>query len=427
MKRSTKKTITLITLLAIAGGGFYYYKESHKPKPEDLYRLQKVTQGSVEQTVSANGTLNPVTVVSVGAQVSGRVSKLYVDFNDEVKAGQVLLELDDSLFTAQIAQSEGNVRNAQASVDLAKASEARIRSLYTQEYVSKQELDQAVQALQSAQAQVDTYKAQLRRDKTNLSYSIIRSPISGVVVDRVVNLGQTVAASFQTPTLIQIAQDLSKMQINSSFAEADIGNIKVGQKAKFTVDAFPNKNFEGLVKQVRLNPTVTSNVVTYDVVVTVDNPGQILLPGMTAYVNITVAKHDDVMLVPNAALRYKPKVDDSDANQNTKVASGPGDKPNPNGQANAGGDQQAGGQKSGRERGGKRRGKNEDLSAGKVYVLNNGKPEEVKVRLGISDGRFTEIKSRHLEPDAKIIVGETLADNQPQTQGPGNNMRMRMF
>ncbi|OAM52769.1 efflux transporter periplasmic adaptor subunit [Methylovorus sp. MM2] len=427
MKRSTKKTITLITLLAIAGGGFYYYKESHKPKPEDLYRLQKVTQGSVEQTVSANGTLNPVTVVSVGAQVSGRVSKLYVDFNDEVKAGQVLLELDDSLFTAQIAQSEGNVRNAQASVDLAKASEARIRSLYTQEYVSKQELDQAVQALQSAQAQVDTYKAQLRRDKTNLSYSIIRSPISGVVVDRVVNLGQTVAASFQTPTLIQIAQDLSKMQINSSFAEADIGNIKVGQKAKFTVDAFPNKNFEGLVKQVRLNPTVTSNVVTYDVVVTVDNPGQILLPGMTAYVNITVAKHDDVMLVPNAALRYKPKVDDSDANQNTKVASGSGDKPNPNGQTNAGGDQQAGGQKGGRERGGKRRGKNEDLSAGKVYVLNNGKPEEVKVRLGISDGRFTEIKSRHLEPDAKIIVGETLADNQPQTQGPGNNMRMRMF
>src|SRR5690606_26076851 len=173
---------------------------------------------------------------------------------------------DNSLFTAQIAQTMGNIDNIQASVDLAVANEARMRSLYEQEYVSRQELDQAVQALKSARAQLQTSRAQLKRDQTNLGYSIIRSPVSGVVIDRVVDVGQTVAASFQTPELIKIAEDLSKMQIDSSFAEADLGNIKVSQKAKFNVDAFPNRQFEGLGKQIRLNPTVTSSVVTYNVV-----------------------------------------------------------------------------------------------------------------------------------------------------------------
>ena len=313
MSTSYKKFGLGLLLLAVAGGGYYFYDKSHQPKPDELYRFKEVTQGDVEQSVSANGTLNPVTLVNVGTQVSGRISKLYVDFNDKVEKGQVLLELDDALFSAQIAQSEGNVRNAKASLDLAKANEARIRSLFQQEYVSRQELDQAVQALKSAEANLYTIQAQLRRDQTNLGYSIIRSPVSGVVVDRAVDVGQTVAASLQTPTLITIAQDLSKMQINTSFAEADIGNIKEGQAAKFAVDAFPNRNFEGVVKQLRLNPTTTSNVVTYNVVISVDNPDQTLLPGMTAYVNIGVAKHDNVMLVPNAALRYKPKLDDDDA------------------------------------------------------------------------------------------------------------------
>ncbi|MGZ8258081.1 MAG: efflux RND transporter periplasmic adaptor subunit, partial [Methylotenera sp.] len=319
MSRIIRKIIIAIILLGLVGGGFYYYKKNKILRPEQLYRLQEITKGDVTQSVSANGTLNPVTLISVGAQVSGRVSKLYVDFNDHVEKGQILLTLDDSLFTAQIAQSEGTVRNAQASVELAQANEARIRSLFALEYVSKQELDQSVQALKSARAQLDTARGQLRRDQTNLSYSIIRSPVSGVVVDRVVDVGQTVAASFQTPTLIKIAQDLSKMQIDSSFAEADIGNIKVGQQAKFSVDAFPNRNFEGLVKQLRLNPTVTSNVVTYDVVISVNNPEQILLPGMTAYVNIMVAKHDNVLLVPNAALRFRPKQDESQTGKESRT------------------------------------------------------------------------------------------------------------
>ncbi|HEU4708238.1 MAG TPA: efflux RND transporter periplasmic adaptor subunit, partial [Methylophilaceae bacterium] len=318
--RLFKKFIMLLLVIAVCGAGFYLYKLKTTPKPEELYRFQQITRGDVTQNISANGTLNPVTLVNVGTQVSGRVSKLYVDFNDKVEKGQVLLELDPSLFTAQIAQSEGNVRNAQASVDLAQANEARMHSLFSQEYVSRQELDQAIQALKSAKAQLDTARAQLSRDKTNLSYSIIRSPVSGVVVDRVVDVGQTVAASFQTPTLIKIAQDLTKMQIDSSFAEADIGNIKVGQKAKFSVDAYPNRAFEGVVKQLRLNPTITSNVVTYDVVISVDNPDLILLPGMTAYVTIAVANHEDVLLAPNAALRFKPKTDDSTQTGETKTA-----------------------------------------------------------------------------------------------------------
>jgi len=388
MKRMIKNSLFSLILIALAIGGFYYYTVTTAPKPEDLYRFQEVSQGDVEQSVSANGTINPVTLVSVGTQVSGRVSKLYVDFNDKVKEGQVLLELDPSLLTAQIAQTQGNVKNNEASVELAQANEVRMRTLYAQEYVSKQELDQAVQALKSAKAQLETTRAQLRRDQTNLGYSIIRSPVSGVVVDREVDLGQTVAASFQTPTLIKIAQDLSKMQIDSSFAEADIGNIKVGQVAKFNVDAFPNRNFEGVVKQVRLNPTTTSNVVTYDVVVSVDNPDETLLPGMTAYVNITFAKHTNVLLVPNAALRFKPKLDE----QATMAAR---DK-----------------QKNGRD---KHKVNQDGFASGKVYVLKQGKLEAVRVKTSLTDGKYTEIISNDLQAGTKVIIGETQADGSSST------------
>lgn len=393
MKRSIKKILLVVLVLALAIAGFYYYKESRKPRPEELYRFQEITQGDVAQSVSANGTLNPVTLISVGTQVSGRVSKLYVDFNDKVEKGQILLELDDSLLTAQIAQTQGNVRNAQASVELALANEKRMRTLFGQEYVSRQELDQSVQALKSARAQLETAQAQLRRDQTNLGYSIIRSPVSGVVIARLVDIGQTVAASFQTPELIKIAQDLSKMQIDSSFAEADIGNIKVGQKARFSVDAFPNRTFEGVVKQLRLNPTVTSNVVTYNVVVSVDNPDEILLPGMTAYVSIEVAEHSNVMLAPNAALRFKPKQDEIVA-----------DKP-------------AMRQKPARKKAGP-----DDMLMGKVYVLKNGEPEPVSIRVGISDGRFTEISSDTLKIGDRVIVGETQVESRDS-----GTMRFRMF
>ncbi|NOT66844.1 MAG: efflux RND transporter periplasmic adaptor subunit [Methylophilaceae bacterium] len=401
MSSMIKKIGIAVILLGLLGGGYYYYQKSKTKTPEQLYRLQEISKGDVARSVSANGTLNPVTLISVGTQVSGRVSKLYVDFNDRVEKDQVLLELDDALFTAQIAQSTGNVGNAEASVELAQANERRTRSLLAQEYVSKQELDQSVQALKSARAQLDTARGQLRRDQTNLSYSIIRSPVSGVVVDRVVDVGQTVAASFQTPTLIKIAQDLAKMQISSSFAEADIGNIQVGQAVKFSVDAYPNRNFEGVVKELRLNPTVTSNVVTYNVVVSVDNPDKILLPGMTAYVSIVVAKRENVLLAPNAALRFKPKLDES---QTASVAG-------------------KNGRDAGRGRGKKKPGA-EDLSGGTIYIIKNGKLAPVRVTVGISDSRFTEITSDELKVNDQVIVGENQAD---ESSASGSTMRFRMF
>ncbi|MCX7186862.1 MAG: efflux RND transporter periplasmic adaptor subunit [Methylophilales bacterium] len=402
MSRIVKKSIPLLILLFLIGASVYFYQKSKVLLPEKMYRLQPVSQGDVVQTVSANGTLNPVTLINVGAQVSGRVNKLFVDFNDHVEKNQILLTLEPELFNAQIGQSQGNVRNAQASVELAIANEARMRALFTQDYASKQDLDQAVQALKSARAQLETARGQLLRDNTNLSYSIIRSPVSGVVVDRVVDVGQTVAASFQTPTLIKIAQDLSKMQINTSFAEADIGNIKVGQKAKFSVDAFQSRIFEGTVKQLRLNPTVITNVVTYDVVISVDNPEKILLPGMTAYVNIMVSQHDNVMLTPNAALRFKPKQDD---NQTSSASS-----------ADA---------KNHGQHGGKKKPGQEDLLSGKVYVIRDGKLTPIRISLGISDGHFTEFTSKDIKLNDQVIVGENQAND---TSSPSaSSMKFRMF
>lgn len=404
--KSLKKIVVIILILAAAAGAYYYYDKTHQPKPEDLYRLDEVTQGDIEQSVSANGTLNPVSLISVGTQISGIVRKLYVDFNDRVEKDQILLELDSALSSAAIVQSSSSVRNNQANVDLAMANEKRIRELYAQEYVSKQELDTAVQVLKSAKAQLDSARGLLTRDQTNLNFTIIRSPVSGVVVNRVVDVGQTVAASFQTPTLIQIAQDLAKMQIDTSFAEADIGKIKEGQAVKFNVDAFPTRNFEGVVKQVRLNSTNTSNVVTYNVVVSVDNSDLTLLPGMTAYVNIAVAKAEQSLLVPNAALRFKPKVDDE--------ASASGDKkPGQNGERKRNG-------------GGKNRSKSDDLSAGKIYVLRDGKPTLVRVQVGITDGRSTAISARDLTAGDQVIVGELQANGQGPAGG-SSQRAPRMF
>ena len=398
MKKLLHHLINIALILAFIFGAYYVYQLSHKKKPEDLYRLQAVIMGDIEQNVTANGTINPVSLVNVGTQVSGRVKKIYADYNDQVKKGQVLLELEDELFKAQIAASLGNVKNNEASLELAKANEMRMRSLFEKEYVSKQELDQSVQALKSAEAQLSTTKAQLKRDQTNYSYSIIKSPVSGVVVDRVVDVGQTVAASLQTPTLFKIAQDLSKMQIDTSFAEADIGRIQVGQVAKFNVDAFPNTNFEGVVKQIRLNPTNTANVVTYNIVVSVDNPDQKLLPGMTAYVNINFAKHENVLLVPNAALRYKPK------NEEIKLAMKKDIKTDDT----------------------KSKVKNDGFGSGKVYVLRNNKPEMIRVQTSITNGKFTEIMSSDIKPNEFVITADMANDQKsgPSSQGPNRPPRV---
>lgn len=426
--KSIKKILVVLLLLGVTAAGYLYYKQTHQPKPEDLYRLDEITEGNIEQTVAANGTLNPVSLISVGTQVSGIVRKIYVDFNDVVKKDQVLMELDSAIFNAQIAQSKGTVRNNEAAVELAIANEKRMRELYAQEYVSKQELDTAVQVMKSAKAQLETARGLLARDVTNLNFSIIRSPVSGVVVNRVVDVGQTVAASFQTPTLIQIAQDLAKMQIDTSFAEADIGKIKEGQKVSFNVDAFPDRNFDGVVKQLRLNSTNTSNVVTYNAVVSVDNSDLTLLPGMTAYVNIIVDRARHALLVPNAALRYKPKLAEANETEHKPLdqkqagVAGETKRTWKNRPDKTGSEGRSG--RGGRE---KRQGERE-LAMGKLFVLKAGKPEMVRVHIGMTDGRSTVVTGEGLAAGDQVIISELQADGQGKMPGNNNGPRgPRMF
>ncbi|MCR4304845.1 MAG: efflux RND transporter periplasmic adaptor subunit [Gallionella sp.] len=393
MKKLFRSPLALTILsVAVIAAGFAAYRLFTGTVPDKQYRFQVLEKGDISQTVSANGTINPVTLVSVGTQVSGTVKKLYVDFNSKVEKGQILLELDNALFAAQQKQSMASMRSAEASLELATANEARMRSLFALEYVSRQELDTAVQTKKAAEAQLQLTQATVEKDSANLAYSVIRSPVSGVVIDRSVDVGQTVAASLQTPTLFKIAQDLSKMQIDANFAEADIGSIRVGQTVHFTVDAFPDKRFQGEVAQIRLNPVTQQNVVTYDVVINVDNPEKTLLPGMTAYVSITVAERKGVLLAPNAALRFKP------ANSG-KSSAPPGGKTKDN-TARSG----------------------QDGFPGKIHVLEQGKLTPVSVSTGITDNRNTEIIRGGLKEGDQAVVGEALTSN---AQGSSSPLRMR--
>lgn len=396
MKPMLKKTLILLALTASAiGGGIAWYQASGMNSGV-RYKTQAIEKGPLTQNVSANGTLNPVILVNVGTQVSGTVKKLHVDFNGKVEKGQALAELDDALLSAQARQSAANVQSALASVELASANEARIRTLFAKEYVSKQDLDQAVQVHKAARAAVDLARAQTDKDRANLSYTVIRSPVSGVVVARSVDVGQTVAASFQTPTLFQIAQDLSNMQIDTSFPEADIGSIKVDMAARFTVDAFPGRSFKGKVRQIRLNPSTQQNVVTYNVVISVDNPDQALMPGMTAYVNIGVAQRTEVLQVPNAALRFKPA--ETAAATNKK----PGDKATAEGKAVK---------------------RKKDGNSGTVHVLSGDALTPVAVTMGITDNRNTEIVSGELKAGDTVVVGDATV----AAPGAAKTVGIRMF
>lgn len=397
------KIFWLIACLMMGAASFFAYQQLNKTPPEQQYRLQAVEKGNLSKVVSANGTINPVSLVSVGTQVSGTVKKLYVDFNSKVTQGQILLELDNSMLSAQLKQTQANIQSAAASLELATANEERMRNLFAQEYVSKQELDSAVQAKKVAQAQVYVSNAVLEKDRANLAYSVIRSPVSGVVVDRSVDVGQTVAASLQTPTLFKIAQNLSNMQIHANFAEADIGSIQVKMPVKFTVDAFFGRNFSGEVMQVRLNPTTVSNVVTYDVVINVVNPEQILLPGMTAYVNITTAERKDVLLIPNAALRFKPDNAGSSKNGSAKKRDG----------------NRSGGEKSDYGVKPKR-----DSFSGRVYVLHQGQLMPINVSLGITDNRNTEILDGELKVGDQLVLGDAIMESKPKVD---SSRSMRMF
>src|SRR6059058_435700 len=270
------------------------------------YQTATVTRGPITQAVTATGTLNPVVNVQVGSQVSGNISKLFADFNSQVKAGQVVAQIDPMLFQAAVTQAEGDVASAQAALELAKLNATRTQQLFTQKNSSQQDLDQAMANLHQAEANVKIKQGALDKAKADLDHCTITSPIDGVVISRSVDVGQTVAASLQAPIIFMIANDLTKMQIDTNVAEADVGVLEVGQDVDFTVDAFPMRTFHGKVVQVRNAPITVQNVVTYDTVIGVSNPDLKLKPGMTANVSIIAARKDNVLQIKNAALRYRP-------------------------------------------------------------------------------------------------------------------------
>lgn len=377
---STRKILFVVIVITVAAA--YWYSGGKKESKTGQYKTRVVEHGNIVQTISANGTLTPVVLVNVGTQVSGTVAKLHADYNDHVEIGQVLAELDPALLRAQLQQSKANLFSAQTAAKIADSKLKRQRLLKEKEFISPEALEIAEQEAEAARAQVAISKAQVDRDQANLNYSVIRSPISGVVIARDIDIGQTVAANFQTPTLFQIAKDLRQMQVNISVAEADIGQLHIDQLINFTVDAFQQRKFVGKVKQIRLNPTIQENVVTYNVVAMVDNDDGALLPGMTANINFIVMQKNDVLRVPNAALRYQPK--DLESNEGSK-ATRPGNRPT-------------------------------------LYLLAQDQSTPVNVTTGISDGNFTEIIDGDIKAGDKVIISEVVDKKESESK-----FKLRVF
>ena len=309
-----------IAVVAILGGGTWWWTARKGEAADSAYRTATIERGDIRVAISATGTLSAISTVTVGSQISGQVTDVLVDYNSEVKKGEVLARIDPSTYEAQIEQGNAQIANAQASLKQAQATLANAELDYTrkadlgrQKLVAQSDVDLARAARDQARAQVNAAQASIRQQtastqttRVNLDRTVIRSPVDGVVLTRTIEPGQTVAASLQAPELFTIAEDLSKMKIELAVDEADIGQVKVGQAVSFTVDAFADRQFRGQVQQVRLSATTTSNVVTYPVVVSVDNSDGTLLPGLTVNAEIEVSKRDDILKVSNAALRYKP-------------------------------------------------------------------------------------------------------------------------
>ena len=318
-KINIKKKYILIIVALICILGLISVVNNGKEK----YITKPVTQETITQYVEASGTIKPINTIAVGTQVSGTVAKIYVDYNSVVKKGDLLAELDPSLFQANVDQSTAKLNNAKASYSKASATLAykknnylRYKHLYDKNYVSKDEVElayanyqQALAEVAAANAEVSAAQATLNNNMTNLGYSKITSPVDGTVILRAVDVGQTVAASFNTPTLFEVAKDLTQMQIETSVSEADIGKIKVGQKAEYTLDGYQDRKFEGEVTQVRLASTTTNNVVTYTVIISVDNSEGLVIPGMSANVSIITNKVDNALCVPSQALKFTPSTE----------------------------------------------------------------------------------------------------------------------
>lgn len=424
MKRTKSFWIAAGSILVLGAAGFYWIENSSGSKI--TYRTEKVDRGDVVVSISATGTLNAVTTVQVGSQVSGTIAKLYVDFNDEVKEGQLIAQLDPTFLRASVSEQRANVERAKAQVQEARRNMDRTSELFAKQLVSQADMDAATTALESASASLKQAEAALERAEVNLRYATIRAPISGVVISRDVDVGQTVAASLQAPTLFTIANDLRKMQVEASIDEADIGNVKVGQHVTFRVDAYPQDVFEGVVSQVRLKPITTQGVVTYVVIIAVDNPQQKLMPGMTATVTIEVEKREDVLRVPLLALRFTPPEDVMKTAEAELQASGEGDTTTQRRFARGGGAGQGGGQMRQGEGGGQRRFPRDASQVARVWVMADGKIKPVMVRRGIQDSRYAEVMGERLKEGDEVIVGSTGGSAQATTSGQTNPFMPQM-
>lgn len=296
-----RKKWWIISLLIILFVGFYFIFGGDKSEKSQFATLE-IKQGDMRQVVSATGEIQPLNTVNVGSQVSGTIEKLYVDYNSKVKKGDILLEIEPSVLQASVDEAKASLLSAESQRNYAKSEYERNKILYSDGFISRAEMEQSQTTYEQAEQSVKRMQSQYDRAITNLGYATITSPVDGTVISREVDVGQTVAASFQTPDLFKIAEDLSQMQIETSVSEADIGVIKEGQTVSFTVDAYPTQTFEGVVRQIRLSPTTTSNVVVYTVVIDVDNSDLRLMPGMTAFVTIIIDEKYDVYKVQNAAL-----------------------------------------------------------------------------------------------------------------------------
>lgn len=374
-----------IALLAIFGIG---YKMLNRSAGGTVYKTQKIENGDIMESITASGTINPLSTVSVGSQASGRIAEIYVDYNSVVKKGQLLALIDQENAKATVQQREAALEIAKAQVAVEennikyyKKALNRISKLNASKYSTEKDLeaaerdyDNSVAQLALEQAQVKQAQASLNSAQTELSYTEIKAPVDGIVISKSVEVGQTVAASFETPEIFSVAEDLTKMQIEASVVEADIAKVKEGQKVRFTVDSYADDYFYGTVTQVRNEATTTSNVVTYTVVIGIDNTEMKLKPGMTANVEIITAEEKDVMLVPNQALRFY--IDDSDNAKRYK------------------------------DRG--------------VWIMKNGKPERVTVKIGVSDDDNTQILESSLKIGDAVIIGKELSAADTQ------KMRLRM-
>jgi HlyD family secretion protein len=424
-----KKWLVLVVILAaLAGGGFWYWKHQANDQPD--YKTTPVTLGNIVQVVTATGQLNPVTNVTVGSQVSGIISKLYVDFNSPVTNGQLIAQLDPANYKALLAQADGDVANTQAALELAKVNQERAEALYQNKILAKSDYDTAVAALHQAQAMLQIKEASQQQARVNLAYTSIFAPINGTVITRNVDVGQTVAASLSAPTLFIIANDLTRMQIDALVSEADIGGIETNQAVNFLVDAFPSRNFHGTVVQVRNAAQTNQNVITYDTVIMVDNSDLKLKPGMTANVSIVTDQRTNVLKIPNGALRFRPP--DATNNDAAMAMAGGG---SPQGNPGARGDGNGGG--GGRRRGdgaggppgggGGNSGRTRNLrSTRTIYVAatENGSKDitakPVQIRTGVSDGVFTEVVDGLKEGD-EVITGQNITGSTAGASGQPAN------